>query len=223
MFKEQYLPPTPIELFVENEPDVSYRIDELRCDKSGAPLVLGLTGWDAQGRRQIVLNSKLADSDRTSDHSRFNFTLAHELFHALEHLPRVPKQTSTSLARTQVFVDWGVSHPSVAERAVARWTRANQPRSFTTQEDWREWQANTFASALLMPEWAIRAEFRTRVGADATRASAADLREAALKIADQTGFETGDFDQSLAQLFAVSRQAMAIRLLQLRLVKEAAA
>jgi len=221
--QERYVPPTPIELLVENEPEVSYRIDELRCDQYGAPLVLGLTGWDDQGRRQIILNSVLADSDRSSDEHRFNFTLAHELFHALEHLPRVPTEAVTPFARTQVFVDLGKKHPSPAERAVSRWAKAIEPRRLTTNEDWREWQANTFASALLMPEWAVRAEFLRRVGNETTAVKATtSLREAALQIADERAFGASVYDQSLAGLFAVSHQAMAIRLLQLNLLKEAA-
>jgi Zn-dependent peptidase ImmA (M78 family)/transcriptional regulator with XRE-family HTH domain len=221
--QEDYIPPTPIELLVDNEPEVSYRIDALSCDKHGAPLVLGLTGWNDQGQRQIILNSVLADSDHSSDEHRFNFTLAHELFHALEHLPGVPKEAAAPLARTQVFVTLGKTHPSPAERAVNRWTRASEPRQLTTDEDWREWQANTFASALLMPEWAVRAEFQRRMGATSTPVEVpANLREAALQLADQRVFGDKVYDQSLSGLFAVSHQAMAIRLLQLNLIKEVA-
>src|SRR6266581_1025445 len=68
--EENYQPPTPVELLVENETGVLYRIEKLKCDKRGNPLVLGLTGWDENGDRQIVINSLLADSRRESDEHR---------------------------------------------------------------------------------------------------------------------------------------------------------
>jgi len=64
--------------------------------------VLGLTGWDEGGNRQIVINSVLADRQWESEEHRFNFTLGHELFHAIEHLPRVPREAVAPLARIQV-------------------------------------------------------------------------------------------------------------------------
>ena len=224
---ETYSPPTPIELIAESEPSIVYRIDKLKCDKNGNPLVLGLTGWDESGDRQIVINSVLADSNRESDEHRFNFTLGHELFHAIEHLPRVPKEASAPLARIQVcdavFVDTGTLRSrSAAEKAVRSWTATVAgPRRFTTDEDWREWQANVFSSALLMPEWAVRTEFHVRLSTDVMQSDQSEnLREAALRVAGETTFSSGIYEKSLAQLFDVSRQSMAIRLLELGLVKE---
>lgn len=221
--ESNYTPPTPVEMLVENEPGVLYRIDDLKCDKYHDPLVLGLTGWNHRGERQIVVNSVLADSNRQSDVHRFNFTLAHELFHAVEHLPRVPKETVPSLARMQVFID--AEHPrrqSAAEKAVKSWTSNGiGPRGLSTNEDWREWQANTFAAALLMPSWAVVREFRQRIGADKIEVLLPNNgREAALALGGERIFESTIYEQSLAELFDVSRQAMAIRLLQLELVQE---
>jgi transcriptional regulator with XRE-family HTH domain len=221
--ESNYTPPTPVEMLVENEPGVLYRIDDLKCDKYHNPLVLGLTGWNHRGERQIVVNSVLADSNRQSDVHRFNFTLAHELFHAVEHLPRVPKETVPSLARRQVFID--AEHPrrqSAAEKAVKSWTSNGiGPRGLSTNEDWREWQANTFAAALLMPSWAVVREFRQRIGADKIEVSLPNNgRETALALGGERIFESTIYEQSLAELFDVSRQAMAIRLLQLELVQE---
>jgi transcriptional regulator with XRE-family HTH domain len=217
-----YHPPTPIELIVDNEPGVLYRIEELKCDKHGDPLVLGLTGWGEGGERQIVVNSVLTESRRKSDASRFNFTLAHELFHAIEHLPRVPREAVEPMARTRVFVDEREGQPSAAERAVSRWAGIAGPRRLTTNEDWREWQANRFASAILMPEWAVKAEFVARTGDESVSVkTSTNLREAALEIADGRVFDADVYGESLAELFDVSRQAMAIRLLQLNLLQEA--
>jgi len=218
-----YSPPTPIEWIVESEPEVVYRIDELDCSKAGDPLVLGVTRWGERGEREIILSGKLADSRRESDRSRFNFTLAHELFHALEHLPRIPQAAAGSMARVQTFVDLDHSvRRSAAHKAVTRWMKEDECRRLTTNEDWREWQSNMFAAAILMPESALKAQFRARVGGEQILVGAgSNSREAALDVAGQTVFETDVWEQSLAQLFAVSRQAMAIRLLQLGLVREA--
>ncbi len=220
---ETYEPPTQIERLVENEAGISYRIEELNCDKRGAPLVLGLTRWGENGDRQIVVNSILADSSLETDEHRFNFTLGHELFHAIEHLPRARAGTAAPLARMQVFLEMEYKKPhSVAERAVKRWV-SDKPggRVLNTHEDWREWQANRFAAALLMPEWAVIAKFRVRTGIETMTAdSVQDARELALHVAGEREFESGFFERSLAGAFAVSRQAMAIRLMQLGLVKE---
>jgi len=220
---QTYRPPTRVELLVENEPGIDYRIEKLRCDRHENPLVLGLTGWDEHGDRQIVVNSVLADSDRRSDEARFNFTLAHEFFHAVEHLPLAAKAGGPPLARSQVFVEGAsTKSDSVAERVVSSWARrSGGSRQLTTDEDWREWQANTFASELLMPDWAVRAEFRERVGLDKLLlTNGTNLRESALAVAGARQFDLRFFEETLATLFAVSRQAMAIRLLQLRLVEE---
>jgi Zn-dependent peptidase ImmA (M78 family)/DNA-binding XRE family transcriptional regulator len=225
--EESYKPPTPIETLVDNEDGLLYRIEELRSDKRGNPMVLGLTGWDEGGNRQIVINSCLADSDRASDVHRFNFTLGHELFHAVEHLPRMPKERVGSLNRVHlggaIFVENEQrKFRSPAERAVNAWaTKSGGPRVLATDEDWREWQANVFSSALLMPEWAVREEFEARVG---TQSIVLDHnrnpRDAALDLADKRVFDSTVYDRSLADLFGVSRQAMAIRLLELGLVGE---
>jgi transcriptional regulator with XRE-family HTH domain len=221
--ENSYAPPTPVELIVEKEPSVLYRIEELKCDKFRNPLVLGLTGWGEGGERQIVVNSVLADSHRESDAHRFNFTLAHELFHAVEHLPRIPKETVPPLARMQLFIDGEqVRQQSRAERAVNSWASGKSgPRGLSTNEDWREWQANTFAAALLMPSWAVVREFKLRTGAEEFGVLRPNnARESALELASQRVFQSTICEQSLAELFEVSRQAMAIRLLQLQLVRE---
>jgi Zn-dependent peptidase ImmA (M78 family)/transcriptional regulator with XRE-family HTH domain len=220
--RETFTPPTPIELLVERQSGVLYTIDKLKCDKRGEPLVLGLSGWDERGNRRIVVNSVLADSKRKSDEHRFNFTLAHELFHAIEHLPRIPNESVVPLARMHVFVSPVSVGQSTAEKAVNLWARRTTgSRELATNEDWREWQANTFASSLLMPDWAVKTEFRSRIGAESLPVqSVTNLRGVALEIASERVFKSGVYAESLSDLFAVSRQAMAIRLLQLDLVQE---
>jgi hypothetical protein len=60
-----------------------------------------------------------------------------------------------------------------------------------------------------------------RFGAEAMVVSKSENpREVALLAAGEGVFASDIYDQSLADLFAVSRQAMAIRLIELGLVKE---
>lgn len=218
---ENYTPPTPIENVVENESGLLYRIDALECDKAGNPLVLGLTGWGEAGDRQIIINEALAASRRPSDESRFNFTLAHEFFHAIEHLPRVPKEAAPALARLPIFVESvPKTRASAAERAVDRWKNGTKARLLHTHEDWREWQANQFAASILMPRWAVRAEFVSRVKSESIAVEPRMLRPSALQLADQRLFGSEFYERSLAEMFAVSHQAMAVRLLELNLVTE---
>lgn len=224
---DSYAPPTEVEMLVEMEPGIEYRVDRLKCTKRGDPVVLGLSCWSADGNRQVIINSVLADSRRATDVHRFNFTLGHELFHAIEHLPRT--RSALSLNRVAaadgleeiVFVEVlrpGRIQRSPAERAVKAWVQSGKQRRLLTGEDWREWQANTFAAALLMPEWAVEPEFEKRVGKPVL-VTDADSKEVALQVAGENLFGDVVYEQSLADKFAVSRQAMAIRLLDLGLVK----
>jgi transcriptional regulator with XRE-family HTH domain len=232
--EDSYAPPTEVECLVEMEPEIEYRIDTLKCRKSGEPLVLGLTRWSSEGQKQIVINTALADSKKESDSCRFNFTLGHELFHAIEHLPLAPRTTGESLRRLSpitdvMFVDRSEEgervrlgiHKSAVQKAVDAWAKNTTRKRLVTDEEWREWQANVFSSVLLMPGWAVEAEFRKRTAMDSIAAGETeDARQLALSIAGEQIFDSGVFEHSLAQKFQVSRQAMAIRLLDLGLVQE---
>lgn len=222
--RESYSPPTPIERLVESVPGIRYRVDRLTCEKSGEPLVLGLTGWNDQGEPEITMNGVLADSQKSSDEARFNFTLAHEFFHAIEHLPLMPVENGVAIARVGV-VDISLDKPlrskmSNAERAVSNWAASEAgPRILLTDEDWREWQANTFSTALLMPAWAVAREFSRRSGQDYVQVQDGEsIRERALEIAAANLVGDTVYSKSLCESFGVSRQAMAIRLIQLQLV-----
>jgi Zn-dependent peptidase ImmA (M78 family)/transcriptional regulator with XRE-family HTH domain len=220
-----YAPPTPVEHIVENFAGISYKIDKLPS-KQGAPIVLGLSKWNGSSERQIVINSDLADNLSSTSEHRFNFTLAHELFHAIEHLPLLLKAGPNLLRlETTILVERDTPMPrrSPAERAVAHWVSTEKHGALLTNEDWREWQSNTFASCLLMPEWSVAEEFRRRVHVEfITVPQNANIRDEALRIAGAIHFEDIVFEKSLSDLFTVSRQAMAIRLLNLGLVQEVA-
>jgi Zn-dependent peptidase ImmA (M78 family)/transcriptional regulator with XRE-family HTH domain len=218
-----YNPPTPIELLVEKE-GIVYTIEDLPGRHGGA-VVLGRTRWNGADR-EITINAELAESERECDWHRLRFTLAHELFHAIEHLPLMGGLRQGGMAR-MALLEVGIlrgaerKRRSPAERAVDRWVTSNPSRGLVTREDWREWQANVFASAVLMPEWAVTAAFQMRASTACICAPPSqNPREFALEIAGEILFRGRVFLKSLAQTFEVSRQAMAIRLLDLRLVRE---
>jgi transcriptional regulator with XRE-family HTH domain len=221
--QENYEAPTPIERLVEDE-GIAYAIDELPAG-DGGPVVLGRTRWNGS-EREITISAKLAESERECDWHRLRFTLGHELFHALEHLPLMSGLRSGGMERTAIFEigfpqDNSRRKRSRAERAVERWAGSGAHRGLLTREDWREWQANAFASSVLMPEWAVRSEFEERTQAQAVCVPPGkNPRELALELAGEILFAGTEYLQSLAQLFDVSRQAMAIRLLDLGLVVE---
>lgn len=222
--KRSYKPPTPLELLADAETDIRYRIDELQCRKNGEPLLLGRTGWNEEGEREIVINSAIAESGKKNDDHRFNFTLAHELFHALEHLPRIPAADRVGASQFRIcaaVLDAPRPKPlSAAERAVNSWMISpSGARRLFTPEDWREWQANTFSSALLMPEWSVREEFERRTSAEEISVPPDEnIREWAVEIAGEMIFTQAVYAKSLHEVYGVSRQAMAIRLMELRLV-----
>lgn len=221
--RSRYKPPTPIEILVESEEGISYIIDDLPSS-DGDPVVLGRSRWVGDVR-EITINADLAGSARECDGHRFRFTLGHEFFHALEHLP-LAASSGGNLRRTASldigFVDRAAaSSRSTAQRAVKRWATSEHSRGLVTREDWREWQANVFASAILMPDWAVRDNFGDRLEAEYVLAPEdKNSREVALELAGEVLFPGKVYAKSLAQLFGVSRQAMAIRLLDLRLVRE---
>jgi Zn-dependent peptidase ImmA (M78 family)/transcriptional regulator with XRE-family HTH domain len=224
--QQTYAPPTPVELLVEKQEGITYKISDLPASKDGEPIVLGLSKWNGPLERQVVINSALADSTKDTDAHRFSFTLGHELFHAIEHLPRAGFPKAAGLRRSQLDEVIVERHPagfrkSPAQRAVDRWTRTSKPRALFTNEDWREWQANIFSAALLMPEWSVAKLFAERAGCDFVDVSPdGNVREVAFDFAGGTLFGGTLYLKTLAEIFAVSTQAMAIRLLDLGLVRE---
>jgi transcriptional regulator with XRE-family HTH domain len=212
-----YVPPTPIDRIVDAQEGVRYSVADLP-----SRLVLGRTKWNVLGERLIEINSML-ESPVGTNSQRFNFTLAHELFHALEHL-LIAKRTNRSVGLNRImFIEREPSPKklSTAQRSVERWTGTRSAPRLTTNEQWREWQCNRFASCVLMPEWAVQKEFRKRIDADYLGVSShQNVREEALQIAGEVFFGETFYESSLADFFDVSRQAMAIRLLDLELVRE---
>ncbi len=78
----------------------------------------------------------------------FRFTLAHEMGHALLH-----ERFASSEANMQAYKEQG-NQRRLEDTAERFWIR--EKKELTTDYDWIEWQANAFASALLMPKTLVR-------------------------------------------------------------------
>lgn len=209
-----YKPCTPIEWIIERTRDVDLVPSDgpAMISSNGSPVVLGLTHWDNAGLRKVIeINEDLYDSDRTIDKYRLNFTLAHELWHAIEHLDLVGKKN-----RRETSIMYRAVAPSLALQASNK-----GPRKLKTDEDWQEWQADTFAAEILMPHWHVESEIQHRFGAPYLMCPRGmDSLEYASLVAEGR-FSTGEQSQkSLNETYAVSRQAMAIRLTSLGLVRD---
>ena len=183
--------------------------------RDGSPAVLGMSRWSRDGRRrELVIHEELFEAKDAPSRRRANYTIAHELFHCIEHLPLIQVRTPQAvLARSVGYVTFA---PELGNNC---WfDRQKGPRKLGTREDWREWQANTFAAELLMPPASVSAAFEELFGVcrmdveEGARSESAD-HVARTIVTDDFGNHT-----SLVDRFDVNPQAMAIRLMSLDLV-----
>lgn len=217
-----YTPSTPIELLAEKEDGVRILIDDkLKMFQSGEPMELGMSHWSAYHNnvREIHVNYALEQGPHANIH-RLRFTVAHELFHCVEHLKLMDtkERVLNALGRT-MFLEKEDLVQSKKASAIDRWAAApNRPKMLSTNEDWREWQADYFSACVLMPAWSLQKEFGRRFGREIVVDKAGDLRKIAYEVAKANVCGTGVFEKALCQLYDVSAQAMAIRLMSIGLV-----
>ncbi len=187
--------PVPLDDLVELHLGLTYEVSDLRQDYDN-PDILGAI-WLKE--RIIGIDSSLDPQVHPSMLGRFNFTLAHEIGHWRLH-------------REYLGGD-----PEVPELFEGR----GRPTVICRDGDLapEEWQANYFAACLLMPRPMLRAAWEVWRGSD----EAVEIRE--LPATTSRGDRQADehsaierFCRPLAEQFAVSAQAMRIRLLQLGLV-----
>ena len=186
--------------------------------RDGSPAVLGLSRWSRDGRRrELVIHEELFEAEDSATRRRANFTIAHELFHCIEHLPLVQaRNPEVALARKIGYVTLA---PTLTGK---RWyDRAQGARKLSTREDWREWQANTFASELLMPGDSVRAAFQELFGVERIVSDGDSLSRFADETARTVAPDDFDGQTSLIDRFDVNPQAMGIRLMSLGLVMTA--
>jgi hypothetical protein len=182
--------------------------------RDGSPAVLGMSRWSRDGRRrELVIHEELFEAKDAPARRRANYTMAHELFHCIEHLPLVQSRNpQLSFARKMGYVSLA---PALT---MGRWyERLGRPRKLATREDWREWQANTFAAELLMPTEAVMEAFEELFGVQQV-VSDEKLARFADQIARTVAIDDFGNELSLVDRFDVNPQAMAIRLINLKLV-----
>lgn len=142
-------------------------------------------------RNQVLLDKSLAVfSDNVVGTRRRRFTLAHECAHQI--LFQLEAQEGTAACRKPYAL-----------------CMARRPRLLRTREDWREWQANTLGSALLMPADRLAQAIRELHGE--------------LPLAFHDGYPTMRSQliiEHLCSRFSVSRAAMTIRLRQLGFITQ---
>jgi len=134
---------------------------------------------------QIGLNLVLVDSSLLEPNltGRRNFTVAHEGAHQI--LFRMePKKVDLKLRKTTLS------------------------SSIFDQSDWEEWQANTLASCLLLPELQVKRMFWLLFGETRINLIQPENKNVYLPFV------------AMADFFRVSKEALAIRLKQLKLIGE---
>lgn len=226
--KEQYLPPTDIENLIEDEQSIRFRIyDSMKLFRNGEPMELGMSYWSPyqEDIREINVSYALIEGEHSSKF-RFRYTIAHELFHCIEHLPLIDKKDRMASSLNRLIAEYVPVQDTARTQAkkrtvIDKWIeKPNKPKQLFSLEDWREWQANYFAACLLMPEWSVRAEFKRRFGNEEIVVSDENIKQVAYQAAQETLCPTGVYKHSLNKLYEVSAQAMAIRLMGLGLVRD---
>ena len=153
---------------------------------------------------RIQVNARLRP-----DSGRFRFTLAHEIGHWILHRPVL----LAAQDQAGLFPEVGVG--AVLTTLNRSLTDARTPRE--------EIQANRFASSLLIDHDRLRREFRARFGAEGPRHALLAAGAAAWTLRAQARFlAAAGAVPNLAQLFAVSVEAMAIALESRRFLTEGA-
>lgn len=183
--------------------------------RDGSPAVLGCSRWSRDGlRRELVVHEELFEATTAVTHRRANFTLAHELFHCIEHLLLVQQShDSNALPRKLAFASLS---PQLTQEP---WYSRKPPRrTLFSAEDWREWQANQFAAELLMPADMVTDLFEDFFGMVSQRTEASSVYELADVLARASLMSISGEQRSLVDTFDVNPQAMAIRLVSLGLV-----
>ncbi len=213
--------PVPIETvirkFDENILLIVHNEIEAGRLRDGSPSILGLSRWSLDGRRrELVIHEDLYETDCLATRRRAHFTMAHELFHCIEHLPLVQRRCpELSLARKANFISLS---PQLLNQPWFK--KKRRPRRLFTNEDWREWQANQFAAELLMPAACVTEAFQGLFGVPRIVAGKDNINELSDSTARHVDIDLFGEDTSLVDLFDVNPQPMAIRLITLGLVGE---
>jgi hypothetical protein len=181
-------PPVPVDDILETHLGLSMNYADLR-HRFGER---GLLGATVVPERAIYIDKSLDPTHFPEREGRYNFTLAHEIGHWCLHRLSAPD-------RPHLLLDSFDCDPADLHGR-------------------REWQANHFASCLLMPFGMLREAWLSRHG-DFTPAVYVTRRRTPWPVRPDRDADVGEIEsegfrrvQELAQLFRVSFQAMRIRL-----------
>jgi len=182
----------PVDVCAIAETFLGLRLDYMDLEKEYGKGILGAINFE---KKTVYINMALDPVENDGTEGRHNFTLAHEIGHWQLHryeflLPDNLKDRNSQLS------------------ILCRKAPGKEPR---------EWQADQFASYLLMPKTMVQNAWRDRYGSRL------------LSVGDVDAFKRGDdlkaafkddylLVKDVAQLFSVSGHAMRIRLVDLGLV-----
>ncbi len=183
----------PVDMVVESALGLTLELDDL-SKRLGAQDILGAT-WIQS--KTVVIDQSLEPSENPAMEGRFNFTLAHEAGHWVMHahqIADIPEQATLFDISTA---------PSIVCRSSQR-------------KDSMEWQADRFASYLLMPEDRIRSYWREIRGRLDQYLAFEEIE--AIKAESEYPIPVTQVAKDMAEHFRVSGQAMQIRLEGLKLI-----
>ncbi len=191
-------PPVPVEEILECDLGLDFGLEDLAAAGLGEDALGAM--WAAE--RRVRVDSSLDPDEFPRKEGRYRFTVAHEIGHWQLHRHRF------LLGVNQDPLFGGSSEPSV----VCRTGYAKKPPI--------EWQADAFASRLLMPKRMVARAWEGQHGeADphfvGGQATATPPRRGLRFRADPADEITG----AMAAMFGVSLQAMGIRLRDLGLIR----
>lgn len=212
----------PIEEFLQNYLNLEMDYADITHDAS----ILGLTAFDSghikvydlENKKErfiyveegtVVIDNSLLEYDKEG---RFRFTCGHEAGHWIFHREMFQlnkKQNNNFGESINKQVNTAMCFLRAGEIVLVN-------KTFRTDEEWMEWQANYTSSCLVMP----RTTFIT--------AARKMFKEAGIKDGSITLGRDPDIDvfaeshvpKKMANIFKVSMQAASIRLKELKLIKQ---
>jgi Zn-dependent peptidase ImmA (M78 family) len=191
-------PPIPVEEILECHLQLVLRFEDLVSSQS-APDALGAI-WMHQ--REVSIDESLDPTVFPQKEGRYRFTLGHETGHWQLH-------RHLFLADTNQYPLFGASpEPSIVCRA-------------GSSKDPIEWQADAFASHLLMPKEIVIRVWEEVYGTSRPYFAAKEMASLAARRPSSEGWIPAvEAAREMARRFKVSAQAMQIRLVGLKLIRD---
>jgi Zn-dependent peptidase ImmA (M78 family) len=177
--------------FLREKHQVIFRFDDYLGFSERGERILGATN----PKKRVIL----VDASLKADEHKFNFTLAHELGHLALH------------RKLKI-----VYNDAADEGSETINERLGNSKNFKTEADWMEWQANYYASALLMPK-------QTFIAGLVLQQRELGISRVGKIFIDDQRTNQADYWKLLSMLskfFRVSQMAVEIRLHKLNLIDD---